>query len=53
MDREVRQKFLRDMKREVSNINFMVQSLLKLSKLDANTVEFMYEDIRLTELVEE
>lgn len=53
MDREVRQKFLRDMKREVSNINFMVQSLLKLSKLDANTVEFKYEDILLSDIVEE
>lgn len=53
MDARARQRFLRDMRREISNINFMVQSLLKLSKLDANTVEFKNEKVSLSELVRE
>lgn len=53
MEVPVRQRFLRDMRREIANINFMVQSLLKLSKLDANTVEFKYGDIPLTDIVNE
>ncbi|MGN0435405.1 MAG: sensor histidine kinase [Wujia sp.] len=53
MEVSVRQRFLRNMRREIANINFMVQSLLKLSKLDANTIEFKNEDIPLTGIVEE
>lgn len=53
MEPLLRQNFLRKMRREISNINFMVQSLLKLSKLDANTVEFKNEDIPLVDIVNE
>ena len=40
MDEENRNFFLSTIKRETSNISFLIQSLLKLSKLDTNTVNF-------------
>ena len=41
MDQNTREDFLRNMKREVMNINFLVKSILKLSRLDTNTVKFI------------
>lgn len=37
----IRQDFIHDIKREMININFLIQNLLKLSKFDANTIEFL------------
>lgn len=51
MDAEVRQDFIRDIKREISNINFLVQSLLKLSKLDSDTVVFSKEEVSVQKIV--
>lgn len=45
MDKELEEKFLRRIKREASNITFLVQSLLKLSQFETNTIEFMRKDI--------
>ena len=53
MEATVRKKFLRNMRRELSNINFMVQSLLKLSKLEADAVSFNVDDISLEDIVKE
>jgi len=53
MDNETRLEFARDIKREITNINFLVQSLLKLSKLDANSVNFINEDVRLEDIIQE
>ena len=52
MDIEQRADFIRDIKRETSNINFLVQSLLKLSKFDANTITFIKEEIYLKDIVD-
>ena len=41
MDSSIRNDFIIDIKRNVININFLVQALLKLSKFDANTVHFI------------
>jgi len=40
MDQTTRNEFIADIKRETMNINFLVQSLLKLSRFDINSVEF-------------
>lgn len=40
MDQSTRNEFIADIKRETMNINFLVQSLLKLSRFDINSVEF-------------
>lgn len=53
MDREIREDFIRDIKREVTNINFLVQTILKLSKFDANTISYIEEDIYLKDIVKE
>lgn len=41
MDYKTRNDFIKDIRRELVNINFLVNSLLKLSKLDANSVHFI------------
>ena len=51
MDAETRNIFLRDIKRETININFLVQNILKLSKLDTNTVIFNSNTHTLEELI--
>ncbi len=40
MTKDEREKLLMDIHRKISHINFLVHSLLKLSKLDANAVPF-------------
>lgn len=53
MDQEIRHDFLKDIKREVLKINFFVSSILKLSKFDANTINFTKTKVRLKDIVEE
>ena len=53
MDKSIREDFIRDIKREIININFLVQSLLKLSKLDTNTVSFIEKDVKISNIVKE
>ncbi|MBO5183060.1 MAG: HAMP domain-containing histidine kinase [Bacilli bacterium] len=53
MDVNVRNDFVRDIKRNVVNINFLVQALLKLSKFDANTVHFIKKEYDLKGIVDE
>ena len=53
MDKETRTEFVKDIKREIININFLVNSLLKLSKLDANSVKFINKDVNIDDVVKE
>lgn len=53
MDKNTRASFIRDIKKEVSNINFLVQAILKLSKFDSNTISFIREQKLLKEIVDE
>lgn len=53
MEEKIRNDFIVDIKRNVLNINFLVQSLLKLSKFDANTVHFVKQENDLKTIVEE
>ena len=53
MDKEIRDEFIRDIKRNVVNINFLVQAILKLSKFDANTIHFIKEDRLLKDIVDD
>lgn len=53
MDINVKNDFVRDIKRNVVNINFLVQALLKLSKFDANTVHFIKKEYNLRSIVDE
>ena len=51
MDSSLRDDFIRDIKREVTNINFLVQAILKLSKFDSNTVKYIKEKILVKNLI--
>ena len=51
MDEKIRNDFIRDIKREVTNINFLVQSLLKLSQFDTNTIHFTKEKVKLNKII--
>lgn len=53
MDIATREDFIRDIKREITNIHFLVQNLLKLAKFDANTTTFIKEKVSLKKIVEE
>ncbi len=53
MNEKTRKKFLINIKREILNINFLVMSLLKLSKFDANVVKFNKESVYLKDIINE
>ena len=53
MDAEVREEFIRSIKRETVNINFFVQAILKLSRFDSNTIHFIKEKADLRVLIED
>ncbi len=53
MEESVREDFILDIKREINNINFLVQNILKLSKFDANTITFSEEYISVQKIIDE
>lgn len=53
MDEKTKEKFLKEIKRETYNIKALVETLLKLSKFDVNSVEFINKEIKISKLIEE
>lgn len=53
MEEKIKNDFIVDIKRNVLNINFLVQSLLKLSKFDANAIHFVKQENDLKTIIEE
>ncbi len=53
MDTKTKRKFLISIKREIININFLVQNLLKLSKFDANVIKFDKEEVLIKDIIDE
>lgn len=53
MDIEIRQEFIKQIKREINNITFLVQSILKLSKFEANTITFNSEEVTIKKIINE
>ena len=51
MDQETRSEFIKDVKREITNINFLVQALLKLSKFDTNTIKFTNKEEKVVDIL--
>ena len=51
MDLHTRQEFIYEISRQLEWINWLVISLLKLSKLDSNTVDFKHEEINAENLI--
>lgn len=52
LDYERRLKLKRDLKSSLGRIDWLVESLLKLSKIDAKTASFEHEEVKVRELVE-
>lgn len=53
MDEKTRQKFIFEISRQIEWINWLVISMLKLSKLDADVVEFRTEKINVSKFISE
>ena len=53
MDIVTRNDFLKSIYREITNINFFIQALLKLSKFDANTIKFNSNKTKIQDIVKE
>lgn len=53
MDVETRNKFIIEIVRQIKGMNFLILSLLKLSKLEAGIVEFENKSIDLNKLIKE
>lgn len=53
MDEKTKQKFIFEISRQIEWINWLVISMLKLSKLDADVVEFYPEKINVSKFINE
>ena len=50
---EKRREFIKTQSSQLDRMNWLIQTLLKLSKLDAGTIELKKEDVAAEELIEE
>lgn len=53
MDEELKQEYLNDIKATIFNMNFLIITLLKISKFDAGMIKFKQEIIETDKLVED
>lgn len=53
MSENIREDFIKDIKREIINIKFLVEALLKLSKIDSNSVKFIKKEVLIKEIIQE
>lgn len=53
MEQELRREFIEDIRKKIRHVNFLVQSILKLSRFDANAVVFRNSPVPLERLVRE
>lgn len=53
MEPNTKEEFIKDIKKEILNINFLVQSLLKISKLNSNTVTFKKDKYLIKNIINE
>ena len=51
IDNEKKDEFIKEIKRETYNIKSLVETLLKLSKFDVNTIEFNNKEVKIKELI--
>ena len=51
MDKNVRLEFLRDIKKEITRINVLIQTLLKLSKFDSNSIDFIKKEYYVSYII--
>lgn len=52
MEDSIRQEFLKDIRRTIDDINYLVVSLLKLARFDAHVIKLKEEKINASLLIE-
>ena len=53
MDNSIKKKFIFEISRQIEWINWLVISMLKLSKLDADVIEFNFEKINISDFIKD
>ena len=53
MDKKVRKEFMNDIKREIVNLKFLVEALLKLSKFESNSITFIEKEVFIKDIIDE
>lgn len=51
LTKEKEREFLKDMRREIDNTNFLIMAMLKLSRFDAGVIEFIRKDVLVSDLI--
>ena len=50
---DIKKDFIKDIKREIVNIKFLVESILKLSKIDSNSIKFIKKEVLIKDIINE
>lgn len=53
MPEDIKKDFIKDIKREIINIKFLVESILKLSKIDRNSIKFIKKEVFIKDIINE
>ena len=53
MPEDIKKYFIKDIKREIVNIKFLVESILKLSKIDSNSIKFIKKEVLIKDIINE
>ena len=53
MPEDIKKDFIKDIKREIINIKFLVESILKLSKIDSNSIKFIKKEVFIKDIIDE
>lgn len=53
MPEDIKKYFIKDIKREIVNIKFLVESILKLSKIDSNSIKFIKKEVFIKDIINE
>lgn len=53
MPEDIKKDFIKDIKREIINIKFLVESILKLSKIDSNSIKFIKKEGFIKDIINE
>lgn len=53
MPEDIKKDFIKDIKREIVNIKFLVELILKLSKIDSNSIKFIKKEVLIKDIINE
>lgn len=53
IDYKIRNEFLKEIKKDINNMNFLILNLLKLSKFDTNTIKYEVKKYKVDNIISE